>query len=78
MGLKGVLYWMDDVLVFGCDQKEHDDRLKAVLQCLESAGVTHNPNKCKFSKDSLKFLGHIIDKEGILADPEKVCASTEI
>ena len=38
MGLKGVLCWMDDVLVFGRDQKEHDDRLKAILQCLESAG----------------------------------------
>ena len=73
---------MDDVLVFGRNQKEHDGRLKAVLQCLELAGVILNPKKCEFSKGSLRFLvrllGHIIDKEGISADPEKVHAITEI
>ena len=40
--------------------------------------VTLNPKKFEFSKNSLKFLGHIIDQEGILADLEKVCAITEI
>ena len=77
-GQKGVLCWMDNVLVFGRNQKEHDNRLKAVLQCLELVGVTLNPKKCEFSKDSLRFLGHIIDKEGISTDPEKVRAITEI
>ena len=41
-------------------------------------GVTLNPKKCKFSKGSLKFLGHVIDKNGISADPEKVRAITEL
>ena len=77
-GLKGVLCWMDDVLVFGSDQEEHDKRLRAALERLESAGVTLNPKKCEFSKGSLKFLGHIINKNGISADPEKVHAITEL
>ena len=34
-------------------------------------GVTLNPQKCEFSKDKLTFLGHVIDAEGIKADPEK-------
>ena len=69
---------MDDVLVFGSDQEEHDKRLRAALERLESAGVTLNPKKCELSKDSLKFLGHIINKNGISADPEKVHAITEL
>jgi len=49
-GFNGVLCWMNDVLMFGGDHKEHDKRLKAVLGCLESAGVTLiNPKKSEFS-----------------------------
>ena len=55
---------MDDVLVFGTDQEEHDRHLKAVLQRLERAGATLNREKCEFGKDSIKFLGHVIDQEG--------------
>ena len=45
-GLSGVLCLMDDVLIFGKDQAEHDDRLNKVLKQIESAEVTLNLNKC--------------------------------
>ena len=70
--LQGVLCLMDDVLVYGQDQEDHDKRLEAVLQRMHSAGVTLNPEKCDFSKDQLKFLGHVIDKDGVRADPSKL------
>ena len=41
-GLQGVFCHMDDVLVFGWDKTEHDNRLTAVLTTLQSAGVTLN------------------------------------
>ena len=44
-GLKGVLCRMDNILMFGSDQKEHDKRLKAALEHLESAGVSLNPKQ---------------------------------
>jgi len=72
--LEGVLCQMDDILVFGRDQAEHDRRLIAVLARIEEAGATLNPQKCEFSRTTLKFLGHIIDSEGIRADPEKTDA----
>ncbi len=28
--------------------------------------------KCKFAKKELKFLSHVISKEGIRTDPEKI------
>ena len=49
-GLQGVLCLMDDVLVFGRDQKERDKRLFAALTKIQTAGVTLNPRKCEFNK----------------------------
>ena len=48
-GLQGVLCLMDDVLVYGQDQEEHDQRLEAVLQRMQAAGVMLNPDKCRVS-----------------------------
>ena len=73
-GLEGVLCLIDDVLVFGKNQQEHDARLKAVLERLQSKKVTLNGDKCEFSKTQLKFLGHLVDQNGIQADPEKTAA----
>ena len=44
-GLAGVLYLMDDILIFGKDQKEHDTRLTAALERIQAAGVTLNKDK---------------------------------
>ena len=73
-GLEGVLCLMDDVLVFGKSAEEHDTRLLAVLQRIQQAGVTLNPDKCEFNKTSLIFLGHLLDHRGVQADPQKTSA----
>ena len=53
---------------------EHDARVTAGLERIRSAKVTLNPKKCEFSKSQVKFLGHIINANGIQADPEKTAA----
>jgi len=73
-GLEGVLCLVGDVLVFGTNRQEHDIRLEAVMQRLQNEGVTLNLSKCAFLKDQVKFLGHVVNKHGIQADPEKVSA----
>lgn len=73
-GLEGVVCQMDDILIFGADQAEHDARLIAVLERIKAAGVTLNAKKCEFSKRQVKFLGHLIDERGIRADPDKTSA----
>lgn len=45
-GLNGFTCLMDDVLVFGKDQGEHDQRLKKVFERIQSVGVTLNSSKC--------------------------------
>ena len=73
-GLEGVLCLIDDVLVFGANRKDHDNRLDAVMQRLQMAGITLNQSKCTFLKDQVKFLGHVVNKDTIQADPEKISA----
>ena len=77
-GLSGVICQMDDVLVFGKNQQEHDSRLQRVLKRIEMAGATLNLDKCEVSKTSDKFLGHVIDGRGISVDPDKTKALKHI
>lgn len=77
-GLKGVLCMMDDILVYGADREQHDMRLKAALERLEQVGMTLNNEKCEFGVSRVKFLGHVISREGIEADPDKVKAIIEM
>ncbi|KAL3978677.1 hypothetical protein ACER0C_019739 [Sarotherodon galilaeus] len=72
-GLEGVLCQMDDVLIWGTSQAEHDERLRKALVRLQEAGVTLN-DKCEFSKNRIKFLGQVIEASGVSADPDKVHA----
>ena len=72
-GLEGVLCQMDDVLVYAETQSIHDGRL---WKRLEENGVTLKAGKCEFSKSSVKFLGQVIDAQGVRADPNKIKAVT--
>ena len=73
-GLDEVVCLIDDVLIVGKDQQEHDARFIKALERIQSARVTLNAEKCELSKPSVKFLGHCRDKDGISADPEKTAA----
>nr|XP_054749950.1 uncharacterized protein K02A2.6-like [Lytechinus pictus] len=73
-GLDGVICHMDDVLIHGVTQADHDTRVRAVLQRLQGAGITLNHDKCEFSQQRVKFLGHFIDRTGVKVDPSKTKA----
>ena len=75
-GSEGTLCPMDDVLIHGVDQSEHDGRIRAVLRRLQEAGLTLN-DKCEFSQSSIRFLAHIIDSSGPHADPQKTTVVTQ-
>ena len=44
-GLDGVECNIDDILIYGTNQEEHDQKLKAVLCRLNDANVTLSPDK---------------------------------
>ena len=64
--------YLDDVIIFGKTEKEHDDRLKVVLEKLEKSGLKLSFEKCVFKKRSVSYLGHFIDYKGVRTDPKKV------
>ena len=72
--IEGVVCMIDDVLVHGKTPKEHDNRLYRVLCRLQQEGLTLNKEKCKFSQNTVSFLGQVIDESGVRPDPEKVNA----
>ena len=73
-GLGGVTCMMDDILVYGRTNEEHDNRLQKVLQRIQDAGVTLNTAKCEFAKNTVRFLGHVVDATGIRPDTDKIVA----
>ena len=46
--------------------------MKQVFQALREANLIMKPKKCEFAKQELRFLGHIISKDEIRVDPEKI------
>ena len=77
-GLEGVICHIDDLLVWGRDQEEHDARLHAVLQRVEKAHITLNMDKCELSKSEMVFLGQIVSAVGVRPDPKKTEAIREM
>ncbi|KAK7878017.1 hypothetical protein WMY93_031330 [Mugilogobius chulae] len=71
-GLEGTEVYMDDILIHGENKEIHDQRLTKALQVIEAAGLKLNRSKCKFQMDRVRFLGHIIDKDSVRPDPDKV------
>jgi hypothetical protein len=66
--------FMDDILVFSKDETEHIKHVREILSRLRKHHLYVKFEKCLFHKDSVPFLGFIVSKAGISADPEKVRA----
>ena len=77
-GLPGQVCQVNDILVFGETQEQHDHRLADVLERLQKANVTLNVEKCKFGQDKVQFLGHVVGNGGVEVDPNKVEAISEM
>jgi len=72
--LPGVETDIDDILVWGGNQEEHDSRLTAVLKRCEEINLTLNQDKCLFGVPEVTYIGHILNAEGVKPDPAKVRA----
>ncbi|KMQ85297.1 reverse ribonuclease integrase, partial [Lasius niger] len=71
-----VLVYLDDIIVASNTFEEHLRHLTEVFRRLRQARLRLNPEKCYFCRQSLKYLGHLVDRQGIRTDPDKVSAIT--
>nr|GEW73992.1 putative reverse transcriptase domain-containing protein [Tanacetum cinerariifolium] len=69
---KFVIVFIDDILVYSKDEKEHGRHLKIILELLKKERLYPKFSKCDFWLDSVQFSGHVIDLSGVHVDPAKI------
>ena len=67
-----LLFYLDDICVFSSTVNEMLDRISLVLNCLKEFNLKIKPKKSFFFQSSIVFWGHILSKDGISPNPEKV------
>ncbi|GJR02568.1 putative reverse transcriptase domain-containing protein [Tanacetum coccineum] len=67
-----VIVFTDDILVYSKDKEEHEKHLKIILELLKKERLYAKFSKCDFWLDSVQFLGHVIDRNGVHVDPAKI------
>ncbi|GFX32208.1 retrovirus-related Pol polyprotein from transposon opus [Trichonephila clavipes] len=71
-GLTFTYPFIDDVIVCGKNQKEHDDNLEKFMTVANKYNLTLNEDKCTYSSNSVHLLGYIIQDGIIKPDPERL------
>lgn len=71
INLREVLVFLDDIIVFSKTLEEHETRLTNVLSRLRENGLKLSPEKCRFFQTSVRYLGHIVSRNGVETDPQK-------
>jgi hypothetical protein len=69
---KFIMVFIDDILVYSKNKKEHEGHLRIVLQRLCDHQLYVKYNKCEFYLGEVLFLGHMISSEGMSMDPSKL------
>jgi hypothetical protein len=69
---KFVIVFLDDIIIYSKSEEEHEHHLRMVLQVLREHQLYAKLSKRSFYQKQIHYLGHIISKDGISVDPEKI------
>ena len=71
---KFVIVFIDDILIYSKNKKEHEGHLRTILELLRKEKLYAKFSKCDFWIRKVQFLGHVIDSQGLQVDPSKIVA----
>jgi hypothetical protein len=69
---KFVLVFIDDILIYSKNIKEHEEHLRILLQVLREHQLYAKFNKCEFFQKQIHFLVHVLSEEGVVVDLDKI------
>jgi hypothetical protein len=69
-----VLVYLDDIIIYSDDPKDHENHVRVVLERLRKYKLYCKLEKCSFAMDTISYLGYVISTTGVSMDPDKVSA----
>jgi len=67
-----MLVFFYDILVYSKNIFDHVHHLQIVLDILKQHQLFAKKSKCCFGCAEIEYLGHLISKDGVRADPTKI------
>ena len=67
-----VFAYMDDIIVVTETFEDHSKWLSIVLKKIKDSNLSLNPAKCEFCCSQVKYLGFLVNENGLLVDPDKI------
>ena len=64
--------YLGEILVSGGTLQEHNTNLVTLFERLRAVGLTLQPDKCEFLRPELEYLGHLITKDCVKPNPNKI------
>ena len=69
-----VFVYLDDIVVYSETLEEHDKKARRLFTRLRDANLKLQPDKCDFLRTEVAYLGHVIGRDGVKPNPEKIIA----
>ena len=69
---RGVIVYLDDILIYSKSLEDHEALIKQVLARLEQHARAISLKKSVFHVETVEFLGYIVGKEGVTMSKKKV------
>ena len=71
---KSCFVYVDDIIVYSRTFEQHLKDIESVLSRLSSFSISTKLSKCRFAMSQVKFLGQLVTRNGVCADPDQVDA----
>jgi hypothetical protein len=69
---KFVIVYLNNILIYSLDLREHIKHVRTVLTCLKKAKLRLNLDKCFFYKEEVEFLGCTVGIHGVKISEDKI------